>query len=70
MPTRKGTAEDFQVRVRLKGEMARRFNTIKDAWGLENNAEVIRMMITRTYQELQDSDSVLLRSRLGNRRTE
>jgi len=61
MPMRKGSIEDFQVRVHLKGEMARRFNVIKEAWGFENNAEVVRMMITRTYQELQDSNSVLLR---------
>lgn len=55
MPMRKGTRDNFQIRVHLSGEIARRFNVIKDAWGFENNAEVVRMMITRTYQELQDS---------------
>jgi len=52
MPTRKGSRDNFQIRVQLKGEMARRFNTIKDAWGLENNAEVVRMLITQKYEEI------------------
>jgi len=54
MPTRKGTRDNFQIRVLLKGEMARRFNTIKDSWGLENNAEVVRMLITQKYEEIID----------------
>jgi len=52
MPMRKGTRDNFQIRVLLKGEMARRFNAIKDAWGLENNAEVVRMLITQKYEEI------------------
>jgi len=52
MPMRKGTRERFQIRVLLEGEMAKRFNAIKDKWGLENNAEVVRMLITMKYEEI------------------
>jgi len=53
MPNRKGKEYDFQVKLVLEGEILKRFNVIKEEWGLESMAEVIRMLISKKYQEIQ-----------------
>jgi len=44
--------ERFHVKLRLQGEMAKKFNVIKREWGLENKAEVVRMLIYEMYQKI------------------
>jgi len=56
MPNRKGKIDDFHIKLRLNGEMAKRFNAIKEKWGLENKAEVIRMLITQKYEEINQNN--------------
>jgi len=45
--------ERYHVKLRLQGEMAKRFNVIKREWGLENKSEVIRMLIYEMYKKIQ-----------------
>jgi len=44
--------EPIHIKVVLQGEMARRFLTIKKRFGLESNAEVIRLLITLEYEKI------------------
>jgi hypothetical protein len=41
-----------QFRCALKGEMAMRFNRIKNKYGLESNADMVRLLITMEYERL------------------
>jgi hypothetical protein len=43
---------EVQVRLVLEGEMAGRFLKIKEKYGLENNAEVVRLLITMEYEKI------------------
>jgi hypothetical protein len=42
-----------QVRVVFEGEMRKRFETVKRYYGLEKNADLIRLLITLRYEELK-----------------
>jgi hypothetical protein len=46
--------EDKQVQFRLalEGEMAVRFNRIKKKYGLESNADLVRLLITNEYERI------------------
>jgi len=44
--------EDLYIKLRLEGEMAKKFNAIKREWGLKSKSEVIRKLIEYSYQEL------------------
>jgi len=53
MPRKKGAKEGVvQVRLVLEGEMAKRFITIKRKYGLETNADVLRLLITLEYEKI------------------
>jgi len=41
-----------QVRVVFEGEMAKRFNTVKRFYGLQKNADLIRLLVTLKYEEI------------------
>ena len=40
------------IRLDLKGEMLRRFQKIKERYGFENNTDVLRLLITKAYEEI------------------
>lgn len=41
-----------QVRVVFEGEMAKRFNTVKRFYGLQRNADLVRLLVTLKYEEI------------------
>jgi hypothetical protein len=41
----------IQLRVRLEGEMANRFTKLKAKLGFESNSDLVRLLITRTYEQ-------------------
>jgi hypothetical protein len=41
-----------QFRLALDGEMAVRFNRIKKKYGLESNADLVRLLITNEYERI------------------
>jgi len=58
MPRKKMSKEDeIQIRLVLTGEMAARFNKIKQRYGLETNADVVRLLITLEYDRLASGRS-------------
>jgi hypothetical protein len=44
--------EKLKLGIILQGEMKRRFLAIKKQWGLENNTDVVRMLITREHEKI------------------
>jgi len=53
-----GEPEQIQVRLALEGEMAARFNRIKKKYGLESNADVVRLLITMEYDRITSGRSL------------
>jgi len=53
-----GEPEQIQVRLVLEGEMATRFNRIKKKYGLESNADVVRLLITMEYDRITSGRSL------------
>jgi len=43
----------IRIGLTLEGEMAQRFLKLKERWGLESSADVLRMLITKAYEELK-----------------
>jgi hypothetical protein len=48
----KGENAPVQFRLALDGEMAVRFNRIKKKYGLESNADLVRLLITKEYDQI------------------
>ena len=44
--------ERIRLGLTLEGEMLKRFLTVKKKWGLESNADVIRMLITMEHEKI------------------
>ena len=44
--------ETLQIKVTLTGDMIRRFQAIKKRYGLESNADVVRLLITLEYEKI------------------
>ena len=44
--------EPIQLRVTLEGEMARRFQKIKERHGFESNTDLVRMIISKYYEDM------------------
>ena len=42
-----------QVRVVFEGEMRKKFETVKHYYGLEKNADLIRLLVTLKYEDLK-----------------
>ena len=42
----------IRLGITLKDEMKQRFLAIKKKWGLESNADVVRMLITMEYDRI------------------
>lgn len=49
---------EIQVRIVLNGEMAQRFNLIKKRFGLNSNAEVVRLMITLEHEKITNQKMI------------
>lgn len=43
----------LNVRVEFKGEMATKFEAIRNYLGLENNTEVLRVLVNDKFKEIQ-----------------
>ena len=43
--------EEMQLRVMLEGVMAERFRALKERLGFENNTDLVRLLITRAYEQ-------------------
>jgi len=43
--------EVLQLRVRLEGEMKKRFLALKEKMGFEQNSDLVRLLITRGYEQ-------------------
>jgi hypothetical protein len=43
-----------QFRLKLEDEMAQRFNFIKKHYGLESNADLVRLLITMEFNDLNN----------------
>ena len=44
--------ETIRIGLTLEGEMKKRFLLVKKQWGLENNTDVVRMLITREHEKI------------------
>ena len=44
--------EKLTLRVDLKGEALTRFNALKERYGLNNDTELIRLLISQEYHRL------------------
>jgi len=47
-----------QVRVVFEGEMGKRFEAVKRHYGLQKNADLIRLLVTLKYEEITKGKSV------------
>jgi len=52
---KKGDKDIIRLGLTLEGEMLKRFLAIKRKWGLESNADVVRLLITREYEKIMES---------------
>jgi hypothetical protein len=39
----------ISIRLELNGDMAQKFEELKDEWGMINNTEIVRRMIKETH---------------------
>ncbi len=54
MATDSAGAEEFiDLRIRLKGEMLKRFKFLKERMGFETDTETMRWLITTEYDRMQ-----------------
>jgi len=58
-------SEEKRIRIglTLEGEMLKRFLAIKRSWGVESNADIIRMLITREYEKIVKGEYVFILER-------
>ncbi|MGF3573542.1 MAG: hypothetical protein ACQXXG_09020 [Candidatus Bathyarchaeia archaeon] len=47
-----------QVRVVFEGEMRKRFEAVKRYYGLEKNADLVRLLVTLKYEELKKEGKI------------
>ncbi len=50
--------ENYNVRVLFEGEMAKRFEKVKRFYGLQKNADLLRLLVTMKYDELRTEDKI------------
>jgi len=43
----------IRIGLTLEGEMAQRFLELKKKWGLESSSDVLRMLITKAYDDMK-----------------
>ena len=44
--------ERIQIRLDIEGELAKKFNAVKNDIGLENNTDVLRHLIVTAFKQL------------------
>jgi len=44
--------EEYNVRVLFESEMAKKFQAVKRFYGLQKNADLIRLLVTLKYEEI------------------
>lgn len=49
----KNRASEIQVRLHLKGAMSKRFKEMKDYYGFEHNADLVRKIIVEAYEQFK-----------------
>ena len=49
--------EVLDIRLRLNGEIKQRFLKIKQAKGLTNNTEVLRLVINEYFEQLKEKEA-------------
>jgi hypothetical protein len=55
----KGTNKEApQVRVVFQGELKKRFEAIKSYYCIENNAEMVRLLVTLKYEDLKKEGQI------------
>ena len=47
---------EFQVRLHLKGTMAKRFGEMKEYYNFEHNADLMRMLIAQAYEKFKEKN--------------
>ena len=47
-----------QVRVIFEGEMRKKFESVKRFYGLEKNADLIRLLVTLKYEDLKKEERI------------
>ena len=45
----------IEIRMTLNGKMAERFNWLKDRFGVKNNSELLRLLISLVYRTEKES---------------
>ena len=45
----------IEIRIILDGKMAERFNWLKDRFGVKNNSELLRLLISLVYRTEKES---------------
>jgi len=45
--------EEVTVRIALKRDLAKKFNSIKEYYGLIHDTEVIRVLVSETYHSIE-----------------
>ena len=50
--------EESQVRVVFQGDLRKRFEAVKRYYSLENNAELVRLLVTLRYEELKKEGKI------------
>mgnify|MGYP001039315453 CR=1 FL=1 len=43
----------IRIGLTLEGDMAQRFLKLKEKWGLESSSDVLRMLITKAYDDMR-----------------
>lgn len=53
MPRKKAKEGEFQFRLHLKKDMARKFDIVKKHHGFKQNADLVRMLISKEFKEIE-----------------
>ena len=49
--------EKIQIRLDLEGELAEKFKIVKREKGLENNTDLLRLLITEAFKEIEKKEA-------------
>ncbi len=58
MARKKGENSPPQVKVIFDGELEEKFEAVKRHFGVRNNSDLIRMLITAKYDELKKAGEI------------
>jgi len=49
--------EGYNIRVLLDGDMATKFETVKNFYGLRKNADLLRLLVTLAYERITKANN-------------